>query len=254
MMDSDKKTCFVIAPIGDPNSETRRRSDQVMRHIIQPALGEGYAPVRADQIAEPGIITNQVTQHIVNDPLVIADLTEQNPNVFYELAVRHISRKPIVQIVHTGHRIPFDVAETRTVFFDLADPDSVADAKDEVARQIKHLEENPDDVQSPISVPLDLQLLRQSQDPDQPGYVELLSVLSEISDTTSAARREIQGLGALSQRNRDPRDRIFRRPGATVGFGYRQPIRFFAFDQYFSLEHALGLRVRDGGVQAGVRR
>ena len=176
-----------------------------MRHIIQPALGNDYTAVRADQIAEPGIITNQVIQRIVNDPLVIADLTEQNPNVFYELAIRHISRKPFVQIVGKGHRIPFDVAETRTVFFDLTDPDSVADAREEVAKQIKHLEENPDDVQTPISVPLDLQRLRQGQNPDEQGFVDLLSVLSDISDTTNATRREMHNLSALSIRDRDMR-------------------------------------------------
>jgi len=55
------KTCFVIAPIGEPDSETRKRSDQVLKHIISPAIKErGYAATRADEISEPGIITTQV--------------------------------------------------------------------------------------------------------------------------------------------------------------------------------------------------
>jgi len=31
------KQCFVIAPIGEPDSETRKRSDQVLKHVIRPA-------------------------------------------------------------------------------------------------------------------------------------------------------------------------------------------------------------------------
>jgi hypothetical protein len=50
-----EKTCFVIAPIGAESTETRKRSDKVLRHIIKPAVTQcGYAdPVRADQLNLP---------------------------------------------------------------------------------------------------------------------------------------------------------------------------------------------------------
>jgi hypothetical protein len=97
---TSKKTCFVIAPIGDRDDSVRTRSDQVFKYIIAPAATEcGYEALRADQIPKPGIITSQVIQHLIDDPLVIADLTGPNANVFYELAVRHAFRKPVVQIV-----------------------------------------------------------------------------------------------------------------------------------------------------------
>ena len=55
------KTCFEIAPIGPEDSATRKRSDKVLRHIIRPVVESlGYEAVRADEIAEPGSITNQV--------------------------------------------------------------------------------------------------------------------------------------------------------------------------------------------------
>jgi hypothetical protein len=86
------KTCFVIAPIGEPASEIRKRSDQVFTYVITPAVQEcGYTALRADQISEPGLIDSQVIERIVNDPLVIADLTGHNPNVFYELALKYAS-------------------------------------------------------------------------------------------------------------------------------------------------------------------
>lgn len=92
---TDEKSCFVISPIGEPDSDTRKRADQILKHVVKPAVAEcGYTAVRADEIDKPGIITSQVIQRVVTDPLVIADLTERNPNVFYELAIRHALRKP----------------------------------------------------------------------------------------------------------------------------------------------------------------
>ena len=106
MADNSEKICFVIAPIGESDSDIRKRSDQVLKYIIRPAVEScGYRAVRADEVAEPGIITNQIIRHVVDDPLVIADLTGQNPNVFYELAIRP-TRKPLVQIINKVEDIP----------------------------------------------------------------------------------------------------------------------------------------------------
>jgi hypothetical protein len=64
-----KKTCFVISPIGTEGSEVRRRADQILRHVVGPAAdAAGFLAIRADQISEPGLITTQVIQHIVEDP------------------------------------------------------------------------------------------------------------------------------------------------------------------------------------------
>ena len=173
--------CFVIAPIGDPESETRKRSDQVLKHIIRPAVAErGYRAIRADEISEPGIITSQVIQHIVDDPLVVADLTERNPNVFYELAVRHALRKPLVQIIRRGEPLPFDVAGMRTIPVDHRDLDSVEEAKKEIVRQIDATTASPGKLETPISVAVELQSLRQSDDPSQRSLADLLSGIADL--------------------------------------------------------------------------
>lgn len=122
--------CFVIAPIGEMGSPTRSRSDQVLKYIIRPSLLElGFDAKRADELDKPGIITSQVIQHLVNAPLVVADLTERNANVFYEIAIRHAVRKPIIQIIDWKESIPFDVAATRVIKFNHQDLDSVEEAK-----------------------------------------------------------------------------------------------------------------------------
>ena len=196
MTDESEKTCFVIAPIGEPESDTRKRSDQILRHIIRPAVeAKGYTAIRGDEISEPGIITSQVIQHVVDDPLVVADLTERNPNVFYELAVRHAIRKPFIQIIDKGESIPFDVAATRTVFVDHHDLDNVETAKTQIIEQITALESDSSTLETPISVSLDLQHLRRSENP---GERSLADVLSELSGIRSALAEFEERIAASS--------------------------------------------------------
>src|ERR1039457_5304175 len=99
------RTCFVICPIGEDGSSARFRSDMVMRLIIKPAVeacGFGQKDIRADEIPKGGMITTQVIERLVDADLVIADLTDSNPNVFYELAVRHVVRKPLILLIERG--------------------------------------------------------------------------------------------------------------------------------------------------------
>ena len=196
------KDCFVIAPIGEPESDTRKRSDQILKHVISPALEDcGYKATRADQISEPGMITSQVIQRIVDDPLVVADLTERNPNVFYELAIRHAIRKPLVQIIKKGEQIPFDVAGTRTIHVDHHDLDSVESAKAEIVAQVKALESNPANLETPISVSLDLQLLRQSDNPEQRSLADVLSVITELRSSVLGLEKRLENPEALIPRD-----------------------------------------------------
>lgn len=115
-------TCFFIAPIGTDGSEERQHSDLVMGSLLEPALEEfGLDLVRADAIAEPGMITSQVIRYLIQAPLVVADLTFHNPNVFYELALRHAVKRPVVQIIRSSDKIPFDIQPFRTVVLDMTD-------------------------------------------------------------------------------------------------------------------------------------
>ena len=188
-----EKACFVIAPIGESESETRKRSDQILKHVINPAALEcGYNATRSDHISEPGMITSQVIQRIVDDPLVIADLTERNPNVFYELAIRHAIRRPLVQLIMKGEQIPFDVAGTRTIHVDHRDLDSVEEAKTEIVAQIRSLEADSSTMETPISVSLDLQLLKQSDNPEERSLADVLSVISELRTTVGGLAKQLE--------------------------------------------------------------
>ncbi len=186
------KECFVISPIGESESPTRKRADQVFTHIIKPSVEKfGYIPTRADHISEPGMITSQIIQRIVDDPLVVADLTERNPNVFYELAIRHANRKPLIQLIEKDEIIPFDVAGSRIIQLDYRNLDSVAEAKSSIEAQIEILENNPRDLETPISVSLDLQTLRESDNPAQRSLADILAEMAEIRSNVSNIERKI---------------------------------------------------------------
>lgn len=193
-IDVETRVCFIISPIGEEGTEVRRRADLVLNYVLKPVLEEcGYLWVRADKIAAPGIITSQIIQHILDDPLVIADLTGHNPNVFYELALRHAIRKPVVQIISAGERIPFDVQSNRTIQLDHTDLESADSCKRALIDQIRAVESDPSLADNPISTAIDVQRLRTSGDPSEEAIGEILLMLQGIEGRLArqeeAARR-----------------------------------------------------------------
>lgn len=105
----DKKVCFVITPIGDNNSDIRRHIDGIIDGAIEPALGEKYEIEVAHRKYEIGSINDRVIRSVFEADLVVANLTNTNPNVMFELAIRYSFGKPAIVIAEEGTKLPFDV-------------------------------------------------------------------------------------------------------------------------------------------------
>jgi hypothetical protein len=151
------KICFYITPIGEENSEQRRHSDFMMEYIIKPAVAEfGLTVVRADQMVKPGMIGKQVIEHILNARLVIVDLSFHNPNVFYELCLRHATRLPTVQVKRTEDTIPFDLNQYRTISIETRDAytlmPKIQTYTAEVANQVRRSLDDSESGDNPISL------------------------------------------------------------------------------------------------------
>ncbi len=115
-----RRRCFVISPIGEEGSPVRAHADDVMQFIIEPALAKhGIKPVRSDQMAESGTITEQMFREIVSADVCVVVLTGFNPNVFYELAVAQSAARPVVLLIEKGLALPFDVKDLRCIQYEM---------------------------------------------------------------------------------------------------------------------------------------
>ena len=95
-----QKKCLVIGPYGERESDARKWSDWVLKEIVQPAAKEfGYDAIRTIDDPRPGAITKRIMRDLHTADLVVADLTWSNPNVYYELALRHATGRPFIHLV-----------------------------------------------------------------------------------------------------------------------------------------------------------
>lgn len=117
------RLCFVIMPIG--SDDAYRVYLNRYENLIKPAI-EGverngarvYKSLRADFISSTGSINRTVLQHIYDADVVLADVTDLNPNVFYELGVRHSLRNGTILLALKGTKLPFDVGDLNVVFYE----------------------------------------------------------------------------------------------------------------------------------------
>jgi nucleoside-triphosphatase THEP1 len=115
-----KKRCFIISPIGEPESAIRKHADDVFEYLIKPALDEcNIDPIRSDHLDKPGRISDQMFRAIFEYELCIAILTGYNPNVFYELAIAQSANRPVVILIEKGNTLPFDIKDLRSITYDL---------------------------------------------------------------------------------------------------------------------------------------
>jgi hypothetical protein len=133
------KRCFVISPIGVEGSATRQRSDKILRHVIKPVCADlGMKAFRADELPHASLISTAVMRELLTADVVVADLTGANPNVYYELAVRHFVGRAVVQFIEKGGKVPFDVSDINTIELDHTDLDSVEAAKERMKAVIEN--------------------------------------------------------------------------------------------------------------------
>lgn len=193
MKKEQEQKCFIITPIGNDTDPIRRHIDGIFEAAIRPALEDKYQLIVAHKIYEPGSITKQVISEIYDAELVIANLTNRNPNVMYELAFRHSLGKPVIMIAEAGTSLPADIIMERTIFYQ-NDAQGVLDLKEAIEKAESEI--NFSKIGSPIydvlnSIDRDKHIIQLSQNDPETAHETLpyiLDKLNKLEDMLVASR------------------------------------------------------------------
>lgn len=179
-----ERRCFIITPIGNENSDTYRKAKGVIESVIKPILQErGFEDIKPSyEINISGMINTQIINRIIEDDLVIANLTGNNPNVMYELCLRHVVAKPIIHICENGTILPFDIKDNRTIFY-TNDMLGVEELKAAMMKYIDEIVYDEEYVDNPIYTAYRFgRLLKETQGTETN---EILKILVDISGKLS---------------------------------------------------------------------
>ena len=176
--DKQKKNCFIIMPFGG-------WFDNYFESIYIPAIEDAnLTPKRADDLYRPGNIVNDIWSYTKDADVVLADLTNKNPNVFYELGLAHAITKPAVLITASMEDIPFDLRSLRVIVYDKNSPDWGEILKQKITKALIETLENPEDAIPPTF--LEVTRTKRIEVTDQEKVV--LELKSEID----SLRRELR--------------------------------------------------------------
>lgn len=105
----DNKKAFILMPFAESLND-------VYDFLIKGALIEaGYQVKRADDIKSQSNILEDIVKGILESDLIVADLTDSNANVYYELGVAHALQKKVVLITQDIEELPFDLKSYRVI-------------------------------------------------------------------------------------------------------------------------------------------
>jgi hypothetical protein len=153
--------CFVLMSFGKKTDAAGRviNFDSIYQKIIAPAVEQaGLEPIRADEEKIGGTIHKPMFERLMLCHYAVADITGANPNVFYELGIRHALRpRSTVILFVAGTVLPFDIALVRGIAYQTdgaGEPVDAPASTEAIAAQLRAAREHPHD-DSPIFQLLD---------------------------------------------------------------------------------------------------
>ena len=139
------QVCFVIMPFGKKKvGDQEVDFDYIFREVFAPAieatpLGEGAAgrlsPKRTDQDFFAGDISQEMFEYLEYSRFAIADISGLNPNVFYELGVRHRAQEAGTAVFRqVGLPIPFDINTVKAFDYEYQPIENIAKSRELITR------------------------------------------------------------------------------------------------------------------------
>jgi len=151
------KSIFVIMPFSSTNSHKEEEWTEIYEEIFKPAIEDcDYLCERA--IPSTGSLIKSIIEKLKNSNIVLADITDRNPNVFYELGVRHCLNKRTIIVSQKEEDIPSDLKGYWSVIYGVM-PKGVSKFKNDIRRIISEIERDPERSDNPVSDFLDLEFI-----------------------------------------------------------------------------------------------
>ena len=130
---SEKRKCFIIQPLTD---EYKKRCEEAYKPAIEKV---GLTPYRVDEDYDAKKLKIQMIKEEIEKSVVcLAEISEDSPNVWYELGFADGHDIPVVLICERDKRdgLPFDVNQRDTCFYDTGSPSGWVKLQEEIIRRL----------------------------------------------------------------------------------------------------------------------
>lgn len=184
------KLCYVIMPFSKTKTCTEDEWTDIFESIINPAVegaGLGYRCLRSE--ATTGNIIKKVVNSLYQANVVIADLTDQNPNVFYELGVRHTLKKRTIMIAQRRKDIPSDLHGYASHPYKWKTTQQKGELTKKLRRLLQHIEEDTDRSDNPVADFLHERSIRILQFQQDENSRKLRALIEEFNLIATLLRR-----------------------------------------------------------------
>lgn len=145
------KKCFVIMPFGKKEDvdKTMVDFDYVYHELIEKAVEElGVDCERCDEMINTGSIHKTMFRGIFDADVAVVDITSLNPNVFYELGVRHALHKYVTLVVRRNSNapLPFNIRGLNILGYDLDSEEQIEAARKKIREYVQNgMDKQPTD-------------------------------------------------------------------------------------------------------------
>lgn len=149
----DKKKCFVIMPFAQAGSQAEQKWTEIFDHTIKPAVEESRCGHKCERYKfRRANIIKDILQELNSAPVVIADLTNSNPNVLWELGVRHTLSKRTILVAQNEKFLPSDLKDYPIITYKYKQtPTEAHKFRREIKDKLKDIEADPEKSDSPVA-------------------------------------------------------------------------------------------------------
>lgn len=142
------KDCFVIMPFSASQSRKEEEWTEIFENFFKPAWHSFKIDCYRTKVPR-GSITKDIIEKLFTASIVFADLTDSNPNVMYELGLRHTFRKPSVMVKARGSIIPFDVNDYKVFEYSYT-PKGLEELKTYLGSVLEDIQKFPQKADNPV--------------------------------------------------------------------------------------------------------